>query len=84
MFNGIFQQAEFYYDNPFQVIFLRPDCVEPIYDKGIAYKNRIITARDGKVFTSRQVLACARKCGVDCDYAIVESFEWKPLNMDMD
>ena len=81
MFNGIFQQTEFDYDKPFQVIFLRPDCIEPTYDKGIAYKNEIITARDGEVFTTRQVLACARRYGIDQDYAIVEKFEWKPLDM---
>ena len=81
MSNGIFQQTEFYYDKPFQVIFLRPDHIEPTYDKGIVYKNEIITARDGKVFTTRQVLACARRYGIDQDYAIVEKFEWKPLDM---
>lgn len=81
MFNGIFQQTEFYYDKPFQVIFLRPDHIEPTYDKGIVYKNEIIAARDGEVFTTRQVLACARRYGIDQDYAIVEKFEWKPLDM---
>ena len=82
MFNGIFQQTDFYYDKPFQVIFLRPDYMEPTYDKGIAYKNEIIVACDGEVFTTWQVLACARRCGIDWDYAIVESPEWKPLDMD--
>lgn len=82
MFNGIFQQTEFYYDEPFQVIFLRPNCAEPTYDKGIAYKNRVISLREGDVFTTRQILACARKCGVDCDYAIVEKFGWEPLDID--
>ena len=82
MFNGIFQQTEFYYDEPFQVIFLRPDCKEPTYDKGIVYKNRVISLREGDVFTVRQVLTRARQCGVDCDYAIVEKFGWEPLDMD--
>lgn len=81
MFNVIFQQTEFYYDKPFQVIFLRPDHIEPTYDKGIVYKNKIIAARDGEVFTTRQVLTCARRYGIDQDYAIVEKFEWKPLDM---
>ena len=81
MFNGIFRQTEFYYEKPFQVIFLRPDYIKPTYDKGIAYKNEIITARDGEAFTTRQVLTRARRCGIDWDYAIVEKFEWKPLNM---
>ena len=82
MFNGIFLQTDFYYDKPFQVIFLRPDCKEPTYDKGIAYKNRIISSREGDVFTMQQVLARARQCGVDCDYAIVEKFGWEPLDID--
>lgn len=82
MFNGILQQTEFYYNQPFQVIFLRPDFIEPTYEKGIAYKNEIIAVRDGEVFTTWQVLACARRCGIDWDYAVVEKFEWKPLDMD--
>jgi hypothetical protein len=82
MFNGIFRQAEFYYEQPFQVIFLRPDDTKPLYDKGIAYKGNIISACDGEAFTVRKVLACARRCGIDWDYAIVESPEWKPLDMD--
>lgn len=81
MFNGIFRQTVFYYDKPFQVIFLRPDCIEPTYDKGIAYKNEIISARDGEAFTTRQVMARARRCGVDWDYAIVERFGWKLLEI---
>ena len=79
MFNGIFRQTEFYYGEPFQVIFLRPDLIEPTYEKGIAYKNEIIAARDGEVFTTKRILNRARQCGVDCDYAIVEAFGWKPL-----
>lgn len=82
MFNGIFRQTEFYYEQPFQVIFLRPDDTKPLYDKGIAYKGNIISARDGEAFTVRKVLACARRYGIDWDYAIVEKFEWKPLDMD--
>lgn len=82
MFNGIFQQTEFYYDEPFQVIFLRPDYAEPTYDKGIAYKNRVISLHEGDVFTTRRILACARRFGVDCDYAIAEKFGWEPLDMD--
>lgn len=82
MFNGIFRQTEFYYDKPYQVVFLRPDLKIPLYEKGIAYKSNIISARDGEVFTVRKVLACARWCGIDWDYAIVEKFEWKPLDMD--
>ena len=81
MFDAIFQKFEFYYDTPFQVIFLRPDIVEPTYEQGIAYKNEIIAARDGKVFTTLQAVVFARRCGIDGDYAIVEAFEWKPLDM---
>lgn len=82
MFNGIYRPVEFYYNKPFQVIFLRPDHMEPTYDKGIVYKGEIIAARDGEVFTIGQVLTCARCCGIDWDYAIVEKCEWKPLDMD--
>ncbi len=82
MFNRIFRQTEFYYGEPFQVIFLRPDLTVPLYEKGIAYKNEIIAARDGEVFTTKQVLNCARQYGIDYDYAIVEAFGWKPLDVD--
>ena len=78
----IFFYEDVYFPKPYQVIFLRPDYKVPTYDKGIAYKNEIISARDGEVFTTWQALACARRCGIDWDYAIVESFEWKPLDMD--
>lgn len=70
-----------YYDRPYQVIFLRPDLREPAYEKGIAFKQHIIAVRDGEVFTTRQVLFCAKRLGINEDYAIVEGFEWVPLEI---
>lgn len=70
-----------YYDRPYQVIFLRPDLKKPAYEKGIVFKHHVIAARDGEVFTTRQVLSCAKRLGVHEDYAIVESFEWVPLEI---
>lgn len=70
-----------YYDRPYQVVFLRPDLKIPLYEKGIAFKHHVIAARDGEVFTTRQVLFCAKRLGIDEDYAIVEGFEWVPLEI---
>ena len=81
MFNGIFYPDLLFYEKPFQVIFIRPDCAQAKYEQGIAYKTSVIAARDGEVFTTRQIMACARKYGVDYDYAIVEAFEWVPLEI---
>lgn len=81
MFNGILYPESHFYEKPFQVIFVRPDRA-PVYEKGIVYKTNVIAARDGEVFTTRQIMACARKCGIDYDYAIVESFEWQPLDIE--
>ena len=74
--------SESYYDRPFQVIFLRPDRYIPTYEKGIAYKNSIVAAKDGVAFPTKKVMKYARQHGVDVDYAIVESFEWLPFNID--
>lgn len=71
-----------YYSKPYQIIFLRPDLTVPVYEKGIVFKHHIIAASDGEVFTTRQVLRCAKRSGIDEDYAIVESFEWFPLDID--
>lgn len=71
-----------YYDRPYQVIFLRPDLKKPAYEKGIAFKQHVIAARDGEYFTTRQILYCAKRLGVDEDYAIVESFNWVSFNID--
>jgi hypothetical protein len=70
-----------YYDRPYQVVFLRPDLEVPLYEKGIAFKYHVIAARDGEMFTTRQVLHCAKRYGVHEDYAIVESFDWVPLEV---
>ena len=70
-----------YYPRPFQVLFLRPDLKEPTYEQGIVYRYDIIAARDGETFTTRDVLECARWYNVDEDYAIVEGFEWVPLEI---
>lgn len=70
-----------YYSRPYQVVFLRPDLKPPLYEKGIAFKQHIIAARDGEVFTTRQVLFCAKRLGIDEDYAIVEGFEWVPMEI---
>lgn len=71
-----------YYPHPFQVLFLRPDLKEPTYEQGIVYRDDIIAARDGEAFTIQSVLERARWYNVDEDYAIVEKFEWKSLDMD--
>lgn len=76
----------FFYDNvffprPYQVIFLRPDKSKPTYDKGIAFKDQVVAAHDGSAFSAKKIYRYAAKHGVDSDDAIVESFEWVPLQI---
>jgi len=68
----ILKDVPIYYEVPMQVIFVRGDQ----YEKGIVYHETVIAARDGKVFSTKEIMRMARSCGVDEDYAIVESFEW--------
>ena len=73
----------YYYEHAYQVIFLRPDCsfAAPQYEKGIVYHSHVIAARDGKTFSIKKIMKWARKCGVEPDYAIVESFDWIPVEI---
>lgn len=66
-----------YYEHPYQVIFLR----EGAYEKGIAFHEWIVAARDGQYFSTKEIMQHARECGVDEDYAIVEAFEWLPIDI---
>lgn len=68
-----------YYENPFQVIFLRPDAREPVYEKGIVHQGVVIAARDGKTFSTKEVCKWARANGIEMDYAIVEGMGWKEM-----
>ena len=81
MINPIICPEEIFYEKPYQVIFIRPDCAQPTYEYGIVYETNIIAANDGAVFTTIEIMACARNHGIDYDYAIIEAFEWKPLNV---
>ena len=69
----IFFYEDVYFPKPYQVIFLRPDYKVPTYDKGIAFKDQ--------VFSAKKIYRYAAKHGVDSDDAIVESFEWVPLQI---
>ena len=73
----ITKNTSLYYEVPMQVIFIRATA----YEKGIVYHETVIAARDGKIFSTKEVMQMARKCGVDEDYAIVESFEWIPMEI---
>lgn len=70
-----------YYEQPFQVIYLRPDMEQPTYEKGIVYHETVIAARDGKVFSTKEIMRKARACYIEDDYAIVESFGWVPIDV---
>ena len=73
----ILKDVPIYYEVPMQVIFWRGR----EYEKGIVYHETVIAARDGKVFPTKEIMRKARNCGVDEDYAIVESFEWLPIEI---
>ena len=77
----VFFYEDVYFPKPYQVIFLRPDHKVPTYDKGIAFKDQVVAAHDGSVFSAKKIYRYAAKHGVDSDYAIVESFEWVPLQI---
>lgn len=77
-----FKDEAIYYPTPCQVIFLREVDGKPTYRKGIVLHEWIVDAADGAKFSTRKVLKYARKCGVDVDYAIVESFEWIPIQIE--
>ena len=70
---------EFFYDKPYQVIFLREVDGAPAYEKGIVFHTWIVAARDGATFSTKKVIEYARRHGVEEDYAIVEGFEWLPF-----
>ena len=73
----IIKDVPIYYEMPMQVIFVRAGQ----YEKGIVYHETVIAARDGQVFSTKEIMRMARDCGVDEDYAIVESFEWLPIEI---
>ena len=73
----IIKDVPIYYEMPMQVIFVRAGQ----YEKGIVYHETVIAARDGRVFSTKEIMRMARNCGVDEDYAIVESFEWLPIEI---
>lgn len=73
--------APIYYDAPLQVIYLRPSPRDPQYQKGIAFKDYIIDAVTGVVFSTKSVMQYARNNGIDADYAIIERFGWQPLSI---
>lgn len=73
----IIKDVPIYYEVPMQVIFVRAGQ----YEKGIVYHETVIAARDGRVFSTKEIMRMARNCGVDEDYAIVESFEWLPIEI---
>lgn len=73
----IIKDVPIYYEMPMQVIFVRAGQ----YEKGIVYHETVIAARDGAVFSTKEIMRMARNCGVDEDYAIVESFEWLPIEI---
>lgn len=73
----IIKDVPIYYEMPMQVIFVRAGQ----YEKGIVYHETVIAARDGAVFSTKEIMRMARRCGVDEDYAIVESFEWLPIEI---
>lgn len=73
----IIKDVPIYYEMPMQVIFVRAGQ----YEKGIVYHETVIAARDGQVFSTKEIMRMARSCGVDEDYAIVESFEWLPIEI---
>lgn len=81
MINAIHKPLSHFYEKPYQIIFIRPDCAQPTYEYGIVYETNVIAANDGAVFTTLQIMACARKYGIDYDYAIIEAFEWKPIDV---
>ena len=73
--------APIYYEAPMQVIYLRPSPRIPEYHKGIVFHEYIIDAALGAVFSTKSVMQYARKHGIDADYAIVESFDWLPIEI---
>ena len=73
----IIKDVPIYYEMPMQVIFVRAGQ----YEKGIVYHETVIAARDGRVFSTKEIMRMARNYGVDEDYAIVESFEWLPIEI---
>ena len=73
----IIKDVPIYYEVPMQVIFVRAGQ----YEKGIVYHETVIAARDGKIFSTKEIMRMARNYGVDEDYAIVESFEWLPIEI---
>lgn len=74
---------EYYYDKPFQVIFLRENGGIPTYEKGIVFQDFIIAARDGEVFSLNETIAnAARIYGIKADYAVIEGIEWVPIEIE--
>ena len=73
----ILKDVPLYYEIPMQVIFIR----DGQYEKGIVYHETVIAARDGLAFSTKEIMWNARDYGVDEDYAIVESFEWLPIEI---
>ena len=73
----ILKDVPIYYEIPMQIIFWRGR----EYEKGIVYHETVIAARDGAAFSTKEIMRMARSCGVDEDYAIVESFEWLPIDI---
>lgn len=71
-----------YYSTPYQVLFMRPDDDSVCYDKGIVFHSHVISARDGKAFSVKKIMRHARNHGINSDYAIVERFEWKELEIE--
>jgi len=78
---NLFKDVPIYYEAPMQVIYLRPSPRIPKYHKGIAFHEYIIDAALGAVFSTKSVMQYARKHGIDADYAIVESFDWLPIEI---
>ena len=75
---NLFKDVPIYYEVPMQVIFYRPGAA---YEKGIVYHEKVIAARDGQVFSTKNIMKNARNSGVHEDYAIVESFDWLPIEV---
>lgn len=70
-----------YYPTPFQVIYLSELNHKPTYRKGIAFHEWVVDAENGAYFKTKGIVRLARKHGVDEDYAIIESFDWVPIQL---
>lgn len=69
---------EIYYDEPFQVLYIKPD-TSLEYAKGLAFHDWIIDYQTGKPYKVKDILINADALKVELDKIIIEFCDWKEL-----